>query len=88
MTIGFPQPRVRALLVASILVLSGLAGCGGGGGKPTTDGGMPKKDMGSGGQIGKDMGSAVDHTTGGTAQIGQAYPVGSWDHIDEEYLNE
>ena len=47
MTIGFPQPRVRALLVASILVLSGLAGCSSGGSAkmraPTAA--RPKKDM-------------------------------------------
>jgi hypothetical protein len=33
--------------------------------------------MGSGGQVGKDMGSAADHTIGGTAQIGQACVTGA-----------
>jgi hypothetical protein len=80
MTIGSPQPRVRALLVAaSVLVLSGLAGCSNGGSaKLGTDGGMTKKDMGggstgTGGQTGggRDMGSSADHPTGGTKTLGQ-----------------
>src|SRR5579863_3427777 len=43
MTIGFPQPRVRALFVASVLLLAGLVGCSSGG----------KSNAGSGGTLGR-----------------------------------
>jgi hypothetical protein len=92
MTIGFPQPRVRALLVASILVLSGLAGCGGGG-KTNSDGGAKGGSggstsaggtigsggttTGSGGQVGVDMGASDRPTTTPLAAIGQPCKVGT-----------
>ena len=47
MTIGFPQPRVRALLVASVLILSGLGGCSSGG-RANTDGGASGVNGGNG----------------------------------------
>jgi hypothetical protein len=82
MTIGFPQPRVRALcsprvapIVAAIMALS-VAACSGGGGQTRTDGGVTKKDMGVV-QPGTDSGGTVDRPTMATAQIGQACQTGA-----------
>jgi hypothetical protein len=98
MTIGSPQPKVRALnlrsivspivspivstVVASIIALAAVAGCSGGSnqmhidGGVTKDSGVTKKDMGMV-QPGTDAGSPVDHSTGGTTQIGQSCKVGT-----------
>ena len=90
MTIGFPQPRVRALhsprvaapiatsIVAALIALS-VVGCSGGGtgNQMRPDGGgNNKKDMGVV-QPGTDAGGAVDRPTTPTAQIGQACQAGA-----------
>jgi len=89
MTIGFPQPRVRALrssftaaasiagsILTAIIALS-VAGCSGGGtGNQMHPDGGNMKDMGVV-QPGTDSGGAVDRPTTATAQIGQACRTGA-----------
>jgi len=90
MTIGFPQPRVRALrssslaapialsIVAAIIALS-IASCSGGGGtgnQTRPDGGGTKKDMGVVQPV-PDSGETADGPTTPKAQIGQACQAGT-----------
>ena len=85
MTIGFPQPRVRALrspsivraLVVVITALSvGACSGGGTGNQMHPDGGGSQKDMGVV-QPGMDSGGTVDGPTTTKAQIGQTCQVGA-----------
>src|SRR3954462_1763148 len=92
MTVGFPQPRVRAVLSAEIrsalravvvgsifagVVALSAGGCGGGGGgNRMHPDSGTKKDMG-GVQPGTDSGPGVDRPPTATAEIGQACHTGA-----------
>ncbi|HEY6478344.1 MAG TPA: hypothetical protein VI456_17325, partial [Polyangia bacterium] len=74
---------MRALLVASVLILSGLAGCSGGGGKTNTDGGASGGSGGSGAKTGSGGTTASGGSgSGGMAASGGQVGVdmGSADH--------
>jgi Cellulose binding domain len=77
MTIGFPQPRVRALIIVSALILSGLGGCSSGGKSNTGTGGKAggggATTTGSGGK-----GGTAGTTTSSGGQIGT--DAGAADH--------